>query len=86
MNRQLSVQAKKIKPISQPINVVVSVPGSKSLTNRALLIAALSDGKTMLTNALFSDDSNYLINALQTLGFNVDFKTRNTNMKLSLGS
>jgi len=83
MNRQLSVQAKKIKPISQPINVVVSVPGSKSLTNRALLIAALSDGKTMLTNALFSDDSNYLINALQTLGFNVVLDIENTCIKIT---
>jgi 3-phosphoshikimate 1-carboxyvinyltransferase len=83
MNRQLSVQAKKIKPISQPINVVVSVPGSKSLTNRALLIAALSDGKTMLTNALFSDDTNCLTNALQTLGFNVVLDIENTCIKIT---
>lgn len=83
MNRQFSAQAKKIKPISQPINTVVNVPGSKSLTNRALIIAALSDGKTMLTNALFSDDSNYLANALQTLGFKVVLDIENTSMKIT---
>ncbi|HKI54906.1 MAG TPA: 3-phosphoshikimate 1-carboxyvinyltransferase, partial [Anaerolineales bacterium] len=45
--------------------------GSKSLTNRALLIAALANGQTCLTNALFSDDSKYFAQALQTLGFDV---------------
>jgi 3-phosphoshikimate 1-carboxyvinyltransferase len=50
---------------------VVHVPGSKSLTNRALLIASLADGTTRLTNPLFSDDSKYFANALQTLGFEV---------------
>ncbi len=60
-----------IKPIPHPLNATVRVPGSKSLTNRALLIAALANGKTHLTNALFSDDSKYFANALQTLGFDV---------------
>lgn len=60
-----------IKPITHPLNATVHVPGSKSLTNRALLIAALADGTTRLTNALFSDDSKYFAKALQTLGFDV---------------
>ena len=60
-----------ITPISHPINAVVRVPGSKSLTNRALLIASLADGKTHLTNALFSDDSLYFAKALQSLGFDI---------------
>src|SRR5215468_3409417 len=60
-----------IKPIDHPLNATVCVPGSKSLTNRALLIAALANGKTYLTNALFSDDSKYFANALKTLGFDV---------------
>ena len=47
------------------------MPGSKSLTNRALLIASLANGTTRITNALFSDDSRYFAGALQTLGFNV---------------
>jgi 3-phosphoshikimate 1-carboxyvinyltransferase len=61
----------QIVPIAHPLNTTVRVPGSKSLTNRALLIAALTDGKTRLTNALFSDDSKYFVKALQTLGFDI---------------
>lgn len=47
------------------------VPGSKSLTNRALAIAALADGTTRLTNALESDDSKRFVESLQRLGFTV---------------
>ena len=61
----------QIKPISHTLNATVRVPGSKSLTNRALLIAALAKGTTRLTNALFSDDSKYFANALQILGFEI---------------
>jgi 3-phosphoshikimate 1-carboxyvinyltransferase len=62
-----------ISPISHPLNAIVRVPGSKSMTNRALLIAALAKGTTRLTNALFSDDSRYFAEALQALGFDVSF-------------
>lgn len=61
----------QIIPIHHPLNATVRVPGSKSLTNRALLIASLAHGQTRLTNALFSDDSRYFAKALQTLGFDV---------------
>jgi len=61
----------RIKPIPHPLNATICVPGSKSLTNRALLIAALAAGTTRLTNALFSDDSRYFAGALQTLGFDI---------------
>lgn len=61
----------KINPIPHPLNATVRVPGSKSLTNRALLIASLANGTTHLTNTLFSDDSHYFAKALQTLGFDV---------------
>jgi 3-phosphoshikimate 1-carboxyvinyltransferase len=61
----------KILPISHPLNATVRVPGSKSLTNRALLVASLARGTTQLTNALFSDDSRYFAKALQTLGFDI---------------
>jgi 3-phosphoshikimate 1-carboxyvinyltransferase len=60
-----------IQPIPHPLQASVRVPGSKSLTNRALLIAALADGDTCLSNALFSDDSRYFAAALQALGFEV---------------
>jgi 3-phosphoshikimate 1-carboxyvinyltransferase len=67
----------QIKPLKHPLNVTVRVPGSKSLTNRALLIAALANGTTRLTNALFSDDSKYFANALKTLGFDVQLDETN---------
>jgi 3-phosphoshikimate 1-carboxyvinyltransferase len=60
-----------IHPLSRPLSGRVRVPGSKSLTNRALLIAALADGPTTLTNALFSDDSHYFAESLGRLGFDV---------------
>ncbi|GIK08464.1 MAG: 3-phosphoshikimate 1-carboxyvinyltransferase [Chloroflexota bacterium] len=70
----------RITPIGHPLNASVRVPGSKSLTNRALLVAALADGTTRLTNALFSDDSRYFAQALQTLGFDVQLDEANREM------
>ncbi|KGY07080.1 3-phosphoshikimate 1-carboxyvinyltransferase [Vibrio sinaloensis] len=55
----------------QPINKVsgqVNLPGSKSVSNRALLLAALAKGKTRLTNLLDSDDIRHMLNALTQLG------------------
>ena len=72
-----------IKPITHPLNATVRVPGSKSLTNRALLIAVLASGKTRLTNALFSDDSRYFANALQNLGFDVHLDESNLEMTVT---
>lgn len=55
----------------QPINKIdgeIFLPGSKSLSNRALLIAALAKGVTKITNLLVSDDINHMLNALTSLG------------------
>lgn len=60
-----------IQPFRGPARGVAQVPGSKSITNRALLFAALADGPTLLTGALFSRDTRILITALQTLGFSI---------------
>ncbi len=73
----------KINPISHPLNATVRVPGSKSLTNRALLIASLANGTTHLINALFSDDSRYFAKALQTLGFDVQLDEANHSMTVT---
>lgn len=62
----------KVKKAANPINATVEVPGSKSITNRALLISALSDGRSFLKKVLFSDDSRVFIKALQDLGFLVE--------------
>lgn len=49
----------------------VKVPGSKSITNRALLLAMLSDGKSHLTGAQFSEDSSHFLQCLSDLSFDV---------------
>ncbi len=62
----------KIPVIRNPHPIEVSVPGSKSITNRALLIAALAKGKSVIKGVLFSDDSRYFLQALLDLGFRVE--------------
>lgn len=62
----------EIQPVRKPINATIEVPGSKSYTNRALLVAAMAHGTSTLTGALFSDDTRYMCNALQKLGVKVD--------------
>ena len=59
------------QPTQKPINATVAVPGSKSYTNRALLVAALAEGRSRLTGALFSDDTHYMCEALQKLGVKI---------------
>lgn len=56
-----------LNPIGK-ISGDVYLPGSKSLSNRALLIAALAKGVTKITNLLVSDDINHMLNALKSLG------------------
>jgi len=60
-----------IAPLPSPPATRVAVPGSKSHTNRALLLAALAEGTTTLENALFSADSHYFAQALSDLGFEI---------------
>ncbi|MGO9136512.1 MAG: 3-phosphoshikimate 1-carboxyvinyltransferase [Syntrophales bacterium] len=57
----------EIKPVCR-LNATVEVPGSKSYTQRALVVACLAEGKSMLSNALISDDTRYLVEALRFLG------------------
>ena len=65
----VSVQA--ITPAGGPVDAEVRVPGSKSLTNRAMCMAALASGTSTLHNALFSDDTRYFGEALRALGIEV---------------
>ncbi len=53
-------------------DIKVTVPGSKSITNRALLLASMAEGECILKGALFSDDSRYFLKALKDLGFLVE--------------
>ena len=61
----------EIKPIEKPIDATVKVPGSKSYTNRALLIASLANGKSHLSGALFSDDTDHMVDSLRKLGVSI---------------
>ena len=63
-----------VKKIGQPINWEVEVPGSKSMTNRALLMAALTEGTVELDGVLFSDDSRHFLSCLSQLGFQVEIQ------------
>ena len=58
-----------LDPIAK-VSGEVNVPGSKSLSNRALLLAALAEGETELTNLLDSEDIEHMLNALTKLGIN----------------
>lgn len=62
----------EIQPIRKPLDVAVEVPGSKSYTNRALLVAAMAKGVSTLTGALFSDDTRYMSASLRKLGVQID--------------
>ena len=61
-----------VKRLDRPVRWVVEVPGSKSITNRALLIAALTNETVRLEGVLFSDDSRYFLSSLKSLGFQVE--------------
>ncbi len=65
------MKQKKIIPITHIVNkhITVSVPGSKSITNRALLLATLAEGRSKLGGALFSDDSRHFLKCVEDLGF-----------------
>ena len=65
-----------ITPVQRPIQGRDRVPGSKSITNRVVICAALANGTSHITGALDSDDTRIMINGLQKLGFdiNVDWK------------
>lgn len=76
----MHVEKALIIPIGHALDAIVRVPGSKSLTNRALLIAALAKGQTSLENALFSDDSRYFANALKVLGFEITLDPTSNRM------
>lgn len=68
-----------IRPVTGPVSGSVRVPGSKSITNRALILAALARGTTRLTGALFADDTWHLVRCLQQLGVGVETdEARNT--------
>src|ERR1043166_1194879 len=61
----------EIVPLFEPVQAEITVPGSKSITNRALILAALADGQTKLRGALWSEDTQVMVEGLRTLGFEI---------------
>jgi len=61
-----------MQPFARPFDATVRPVGSKSLTNRALILAALAEGPCTLRNALFADDTAVMLDSLRRLGFVVE--------------
>jgi len=72
----------KVKTVDKPLSGTVVVPGSKSMTNRALLLAALSEEEAILQGVLFSDDSRHFLDCLVTLGYKLDINETEKTVKL----
>jgi 3-phosphoshikimate 1-carboxyvinyltransferase len=62
----------EIVPPAKPAPAQITVPGSKSITNRALILAALAEGETVLRGALWSEDTQVMVECLQELGFMIN--------------
>ncbi|MGN1187317.1 MAG: 3-phosphoshikimate 1-carboxyvinyltransferase [Lachnospiraceae bacterium] len=72
----------EVKRADKPVRGCVAVPGSKSVTNRALFMAAMAKGKSVLRGALFSDDSRHFIGSLKALGYDVVVDEENKTVRL----
>lgn len=64
--------SRAVVPLLSPPDATVVIPGSKSYTNRALILAALAQGTSTITNALVADDSEAMLEALDALGVVVE--------------
>ena len=74
---QLIMEQLRLEPITK-VNGSVTLPGSKSLSNRILLLAALAEGTTVVENLLDSDDIRHMLGALNLLGVNVSLNEDKT--------
>ena len=62
----------EIVPLESPPEMEITIPGSKSITNRSLVLAALSNGEVILENALWSEDTQVMVDALKSLGYEIE--------------
>lgn len=69
------METRKIEKLTGPVDIVASVPGSKSILARAMVLSALSEGKCVITNAILSEDGKVMLNALRDLGFQVYYNS-----------
>ncbi|WP_333870149.1 3-phosphoshikimate 1-carboxyvinyltransferase [Kosakonia cowanii] len=71
-----------LQPIAR-VDGTINLPGSKSVSNRALLLAAFAHGTTVLTNLLDSDDVRHMLNALTTLGVHYTLSADRTRCEVT---
>lgn len=71
-----------IQPVSRPVHGAIRPPGSKSLTNRALIVAALARGSSVLRNVLHSDDTRVMIDSLNRLGIPVELERGGADLRV----
>src|SRR5690348_1119614 len=60
-----------VRQIDRPVDATISIPGSKSITNRALILAALADDESVLEGLLDSQDTQVMVESLRRLGFEI---------------
>lgn len=70
------------KPLKKGRSYEVTVPGSKSITNRALLLGALAEGRTLVRGVLFSEDSRVFMKALEEIGFSVKIEEEKKEVEI----
>ena len=75
-------QTRSIKPVEGPVNGSIRPPGSKSITNRALICAALANGVSVLDGVLDSDDTRVMLDSLSKLGFAVSHDSANSRVTI----
>tara|TARA_R110002072_G_scaffold271038_2_gene430984 strand:- start:111413 stop:112696 length:1284 start_codon:yes stop_codon:yes gene_type:complete len=72
-----------VRPVTEPVRGSIRPPGSKSLTNRALITAALASGTTKLSGVLASDDTRVMVESLNRLGVSVTHDVDNCTMEVT---
>lgn len=72
-----------IRPFAGAVDATVLPPGSKSITNRALLAAALADGTSVLRGALIADDTEAMIDCVRSLGATVEQSVEDTTLTVT---
>lgn len=72
----------RVQKLESNKDIIVNVPGSKSITNRALMLAALADGECNLNGVLFSDDSRAFLDCLEKLGFELSIDEKEKKVKV----
>jgi 3-phosphoshikimate 1-carboxyvinyltransferase len=76
------LQERAIEPLDVPPTATIRPPGSKSLTNRALVIAALAEGVSTLNGALDSDDTRVMVESLSRLGFAISHEWESRSIRV----